>query len=164
MLGDLAVSRCEKCSQCAENPSAGLHAGPREEWSACADDHGDDSGEENGENVDTAKDAVEGKISLAEALGELERTADQSEGAEEGVWEQQVAIGNEVDAVLVVERVIGNEKDFVGDEDEESGKTENEPERMFGGPARGRAGELRAVAGVAAIADRLHDRKVGPVT
>ncbi len=138
MLGDVAIARCKEGGEGTDDPGTDLHDGASKERAPGADYYGQNRGGNNAEDVEATKNAVKGNVSPAQARGKLEWATEQSEGAEESVREEQVAVGDQLNTVLVVQRVVGNEEDFVGDEDEKSDKTEQEPERMFGHPAKGR--------------------------
>jgi len=51
--------------------------------------------------------------------------------------DQETAIGDDLQTIGVVHRVIGDKKNFRGDEDEERGETEGDPENSFGSGTTG---------------------------
>jgi hypothetical protein len=139
VLRDLAVARCKESGDGADDPRPCLHTGCGKERMAGADGQGQNSGQQHRSHIDPAKDAVKGPPALAQTRGELRGAAEQRERAEDRMRNEQMSVGDQLQTVAVVHRVVGDEEDFAGDEDEESGEGEDEPEGVPGAPAGGGA-------------------------
>src|SRR6185437_7149236 len=133
--GDLAVARGDEGDGGAEDPERDLNEDAEEVLAAELDEEGAGGGEEDGEDVGAAEDAVQLQMTGAESRGELQRADDEGERGCGGVWDEQGAVVDELEAVGVVERVVEGEKDFTGDEDEQGGEAHEEPELVLGGEA-----------------------------
>lgn len=101
-----------------------------------ADEERGGGGDEDADDVDLAKEAVEGRVSLAEAGGELQGAEEEGGESGESVGEEYEFFAEDAGAVGAVgreERVLGE------DEDGEEGEAREEPE--------GGLGEVRAARG-----------------
>jgi len=119
VLGDVAVARGDDGGGGADHPGRGLHGGAGEPGAPVGEGDSGEGAYEDGEEVDAAEDAVELDVPLAEAGGEVERADEEGEGSGEGVRDEERVVGDDLEAVGVVHRVVGEEEDFRGDEDEE---------------------------------------------
>lgn len=112
MLGDLAVTRGDECGGGADDPCGGLHGGS---WQAGATGGEGDPGEgtdKDGDDVDTAEDAMELEVTLADPRGEIDGADQESEDSGECVGDEEMAVGDDLQTVGVVHGVIGDEKNF----------------------------------------------------
>ncbi len=66
----------------------------------------------DGNNVDAAEDAVELQVTLAEARRELHRAGQESDDAAEYMGDEEVAVGDDLQTVGVIQGVIGDKKNF----------------------------------------------------
>jgi len=109
MLHDLAIPRCKEGRQGADHPGTRMDALPDEEVAAGGEKQSQHRGQKNGCHVDTTKHPMEAKVPSAEARGKLNRTAQKSQGTEKYVGDEQIAIANEVIAVIVEEGSIAQD-------------------------------------------------------
>jgi len=80
-----------------------MDALPDEEVAAGGEKQSQHRGQKNGCHVNTTKYPMEAKVPSAETRGKLNGTAQKSQGTEKYVWDEQIAITNEVIAVIVKE-------------------------------------------------------------
>ena len=112
MPGDLAVTRGDEGGGGADDPGGGLHGGS---WHAGAAGGEGDPGQgtdKDGDDVDAAEDAMEFQVTLAKARRELHRAGQESDDAAECMGDEETAVGDNLQTVGVVHRVIGDEKNF----------------------------------------------------
>ena len=112
MLDDLTITRGDQGGGGADDPGGGLHGGS---WQAGAAGGEGDPGEgtdKDADDVDAAEDAMEFQVTLAKARRELNRTGQESDDAAECMGDEEMAVGDDLQTVGVVHRVIGDEKSF----------------------------------------------------
>ena len=103
VLHDLAIPRCKEGRQGADHPGTRMNALADEEVAAGREEQSQHCGQKNRRHVDTTKHPMEAKVPSAETRGKLSGTAQESQGTEKYVWDEQIAIANEVIAVVVKE-------------------------------------------------------------
>ena len=142
--GDVTVTRGDEGGDSEEEPEAGLGPcfgvevgeGGAYGFKVMADDERGGSGDEDADDVDLAKKAVEGRVSLAETGGELQGAEEESRESGESVGKEDEFFAEDAGAV----RAAGREERVLGeDEDGEEGEAHEEPE--------GGLGEVRAARG-----------------
>src|SRR6202041_3127492 len=62
---------------------------------------------------------------------EIDGADEESKNSGERVWDEQMAVGDDLQTVGVVHGIVGDKKHFRGDEDEEHGETKADPEKGF---------------------------------
>ena len=139
---DLPVAGGDEGGEGAQEPEDRLqtaHEFHGEGEAAESERKGHGCSEADAADVDLAHQAVQAEVTLAEAAGELKRTKGRGEDSGDGVGDEQVAVGDELQAVGVV-RV--DEKGIVAVvEDGDSGEAEGVPEEMLGETAGAGASE-----------------------
>ena len=74
---------------------------------------------------------MELQVTLAETRRELQRAGQQSDDAAEYMGDKEMAVGDNLQTVGVIQGVIGDEKNFRRDEDKERSETQGNPEKIF---------------------------------
>jgi len=91
---------------------------------------------------------MEFQVTPAQARRELHRTGHQSDDTAECMGDEELAVGDNLQTVGVIHRVVGGQKDFRSDKDKERSETKGDPES---GLESGTAGTGREQSG------RSHD-------
>ena len=154
VLGDVAVARGEEGEEGAEHPKAGLDVGSEGDAAAPGDEDGRGRGDEDGGDIHAAEDAVQLEVPAAQARGELKWANRGGSDAADGVRDEEKAVVDELEKVVVVEAGgVAQDGELGGEEDGDAEEAEDEPEGVFGGPARGREGgeEVSGCAGEAIV-------------
>ena len=71
------------------------------------------------------------KVTLADPRREIDGADQESEDSGEYMRDEEMAVGDDLQTVGVVHGVIGDEKNFRGNEDKERGETKGNPENSF---------------------------------
>jgi len=112
MLDDLAVARGEEGDGGANDPGGGLHGGSGEARTAGGEGDPGCSADKDGENVDAAEDAMELEVMLADPRRELDGADQKSEGSGECMRDEEMAVGDDLQPVGVVHRIVSDEENF----------------------------------------------------
>jgi len=112
MLGDLAVTCGDEGGGGADDPSGGLHGGSWHAGAAGGEGDPGESADKDGDDVDAAENAMEFQVTLAKSRRELYRAGQKSDDAAECMWDEEMAVGDDLQTVGVVHGVIGDEKNF----------------------------------------------------
>ena len=110
--GDLSVTRGDHGSGSADDPCSALHGGPRQPGTSGGKGDPGKGADDDGNEVHAACDAMEFLVTLPNARRELERAGQQREGSAERVWDEESAVGYNLQAVGMVHGVIDEEKDL----------------------------------------------------
>ncbi len=112
MLDDLAIACSDEGGGGAGDPGCGLHRGSRQSGAAGGEGDAGEGADKDGDDVDAAENAMEFQMTLAKARRELHRPDQQSDDAAECVRDKEMAVGDDLQTIGVVHRVISNEKNF----------------------------------------------------
>ena len=123
MLDDPAVARRDKRGSGADNPGSRLHGGSGEARTAGGEVDTGCGADKDGDDVDAAENAMELQMMLAYPRGEIDGADQESENSGKCVRNQEAAVGDDLQTVGVIHRIVGNKKNFGCDEDEERGES-----------------------------------------
>src|ERR1700733_2738255 len=112
MHGDLAVARGDQGGGGADHPGGGLHGGSGKTWVAGCESDAREGANKHGDDVDAAEDAMELEVTLANPRGEIDGANQKSEGSGECMRDEEMAVGNDLQAVGVVHRIVSDEESF----------------------------------------------------
>ena len=112
MPGDLPVTRSDEGGGRADDPGPGLHGGSWHAGAAGGEGEPGRGADKDGDDVDAAEDAVELQVTPAKTQRELHRAGQESDNAAECMGDEEMAVGDDLQTVGVVHRVIGDEKNF----------------------------------------------------
>ena len=112
MLDDLAVTRGDEGGGGADHPRRGLHGGSGEARTSPGESDPSSGADKNGDHVDAAENAMELEMTLADPRGEIDGADQESEDSGERMWDEEMAVGDDLQTVGVVHGVIGDEKNF----------------------------------------------------
>ena len=71
------------------------------------------------------------EMAPAKSRGELNRSAQESDTAKKHMWDEEMAVGDDLQTVGVVHGIVGEKKNFRGNEDEERSEAKQYPENGF---------------------------------
>jgi hypothetical protein len=74
---------------------------------------------------------MELEMPLANPRGEIDGADQKSEDSGECVWDEQIAVGNDLQTVRVVHGIVGDEENFRSNEDKERNQAERDPENSL---------------------------------
>jgi len=112
VLEDVAITRGDEGGGGADDPGCGLPAGSRETGTPGGEGDSGSGADEDRDDVDAAEDAMELEVTLADSRGEIDGADHESEDSGERMGDEQAAIGDDLQTVCVIHRVIGDEKNF----------------------------------------------------
>jgi hypothetical protein len=110
VLCDLAIARGNEGGGGAYHPGGGLRGGPGKTRAAGRESDPCEGANKHGDDVDAAEDAMELEVMLANPRGEIDRADQKSEASGESMRYEEAAVGNDLQTVGVVHRVIGDEE------------------------------------------------------
>ena len=112
VLCDLAVARGDEGGGGADHPRGGLHGSSGKTRAAGCKSDPREGTNENGDDVDAAEDAMEVEVTLADPRGEIDRADQKSEDSGERMWDEEMAVGDDLQTVGVVHGIVGDEENF----------------------------------------------------
>ena len=112
MLDDLTISRGDQGGSGADDPRGCLHGGSWQAWAAGGEGDPGHGTDKDADYIDSAEDAMESQVTLAKARRKLYWTCQESDDAGECMGDEEMAVGDDLQTVGVVHRVIGDEKSF----------------------------------------------------
>ena len=68
--------------------------------------------DEDGDDVDAAEDAMELEVTLANPRGEIDGADEESQNSGERMRDEEMAVGDDLQTVGVVHRIVGDEENF----------------------------------------------------
>ena len=110
VLCDLAVARGDEGGGGADHPGGGLHGGSGKTWAAGCESDTREGTNKHGDDVDAAEDAMKLEVTLADPRGEIDGTDQQSEDSGECMRDKEMAVGNDLQTVGVVHRIVRDEE------------------------------------------------------
>ena len=131
MLDESTITRGDEGGGGADDPGGGLHGGSGQAGAARGEgDPGQGTNKDAGD-INAAEDPMEFQVTLAKARRELHRTGQESDDARERMGDEEMAIGNDLQTVGVVHRVIGDERTSDVMKTKERSDTKGNPENGF---------------------------------
>jgi len=112
MHGDLPVARGDESGGGADDPSGGLHGGSREARTAPGESDTGEGADKDRDHVEATQNAMELKVTLAKPSGELEGAREKGNDAAKRVRDEEIAVGDNLQTVSVVHRIVGYEENF----------------------------------------------------
>jgi hypothetical protein len=112
MRVDLAVTRRYNGGGGTDDPGGGLHGSSWQVGAAGGEGNPGHSADKNGDNIGAAEDAMEFQMTQTKARRELQRAGEESDDAAECMRNEQLAIGDYLQTVCMVHRVIDDQKSF----------------------------------------------------
>src|ERR1700733_1176472 len=144
MHGDLAIARGDEGGRGADHPRRGLHGGSREARTSPGESDPGEGTNKHGDDIDAAEDAMELEVALANPRGKIDGAGEKSEDSGECMWDEEMAVGSDLQAVGVVHRIVGDEEQLRSNEDKERVETKRNPENSLesgtGGAGRSQSG------------------------
>ena len=110
VLCDLAVARSDEGGGGADDPGGGLHGGSGKTWATGCESDAREGTNKHGDDVDAAEDAMELEVTLADPRGEIDGADQKSEDSGECMRDEEMAVGNDLQTVGVVHRIVGDEE------------------------------------------------------
>ena len=112
MLDDVAITRSDEGGGGADDPGCGLPEVPGKPGRPPGEGNSGCGADKDGDDVDTAEDAMELEVPLAYPRGEIDGADQESEDSGECMGDEEMAVGDDLQTVSVVHRVIGDKKNF----------------------------------------------------
>src|SRR6185312_6830058 len=107
--GDLSVTRGNEGRSSADHPGGRLHGSSRQTGPAGCESDACEGTNKHADDVDAAEDAMELEVSLADSRGEIDGADQKSEDSGERVRDEEMAVGDDLQTVGVVHRIVGDE-------------------------------------------------------
>jgi len=127
VLDDVAIARSEEGSRGADDPGGSLHRCSRKAGTAAGERNSGCGADKDGEDVDASEEAMKLEVLLSDPRGEIDWTDQESEHSSECMWDEEMAVGNHLQTVGVVHRIVGNEEQLGGNKDKERGEAQRDP-------------------------------------
>jgi len=112
MRGNMAIACGDESGGGADHPRSGLHRGSGEAGTAPRESDPRERTDQNGNHVYAAKYAMEREMALSNPRREIDWPDQESEDSGQCVRYKQLAIGDHLQTVSVIHRVISNEEDL----------------------------------------------------
>ena len=110
VLCDLAVACSDEGCGGTDHPRGSLHGGSGKTWAAGCESDPREGTNKHGDEVDATEDAMVLKVTLADPRGEINGADQKSEDSSECMRDEEMAVGNDLQTVSVVHRIIGDEE------------------------------------------------------
>src|ERR1700742_3903184 len=112
VLCDLAVARGDEGGGGTDHPGGGLHGGSRKTRAACCESDPGEGTDKHGDDVDAAEDTMELEVTLADPRGEIDGADQKSKDSGECMRDEEMTVGDDLQAVGMVHRIVGDEEQF----------------------------------------------------
>jgi len=110
MLCEVAIARGDEGCGGADHPGGGLHGGSGKTRAAGCESDSREGTNKHRDDIDAAEDAMELEVTLADPRGEIDGTDQKSEDSGECMRDEEMAVGNDLQTVGVVHRIVGDEE------------------------------------------------------
>jgi hypothetical protein len=112
VLCDLAVACGDEGGGSADHPGGGLHGSSGKTRAPGCESDPREGTNKHGNDVDAAEDAMELEVTLADSRGEIDGADQKSEDSGECMRDEEMAVGNDLQTVGVVHRIVSDEENF----------------------------------------------------
>ena len=112
MLRNLTIARGNKRRGGADHPCSCLHGSPGKTRAAGREGDSRVGPNKHGDNVDQAQGTMESEMTLAYPRGEIDGADQEGQGSRECMWDQEMAVGNNLQPIGVVHGVISDKENF----------------------------------------------------
>src|SRR5664279_980171 len=110
MLNGLTITSGDEGCGCADDPCGSLHRGSGQAGATGGESDSRQGTNKDADDVNTAEDPMEFQVMLAKSRRELYGAGEESDDAGEGMRDEGMAVGDDLQPVGVVHAVVGDEK------------------------------------------------------